>query len=254
MLRPDKDKAFLIHFDHEVELDQDLTDLREKLRSALDGLQTPQFTQTSGGNSQDQSPGGNPGRHGHRDGSSHGGGTLLYDAVYLASDELMKKQTGRKALIVLSDGDDRGSKEALLTAIETTQRADTIIYSILFKDDEDRPFSGGFGGIGMGGHHGGQGGGRGRYPQEQRIDRKKILEQMSRETGGRLFEVSGKQTVEKIYAQIEEDLRNQYSLGYTPDRSDPGEGFHKISVKAKQKDLVVHAREEYYWDSKSLQN
>jgi VWFA-related protein len=246
MLRPEKDKAFLIHFDHEVELDQDLTNSREKLRSALESLQSPQFTQTSGGNSQGQSPGGYPGRHGgHHDGS-RGGGTLLYDAVYLASDELMKKQSGRKALIVLSDGDDRGSKETLRTAIETAQRADTIIYSILFKDDEDRGFGGGFGGIGMGGRHGGPGG-RSRPPQEPRVDGKKILEQMSRETGGRLFEVSGKQTVEKIYAQIEEDLRNQYSLGYTPDRTDPGQGFHKISVKTKQKDLVVHAREEYYW-------
>jgi VWFA-related protein len=250
MLRPDKDKAFLIHFDHEVELDQDLTSSREKLRSALDSLQEPQFAQTGGGNSQGQSPGGYPGRHGHHDGSSHGGGTLLYDAVYLASDELMKKQAGRKALIVLSDGDDRGSKETLRTAIETAQRSDTIIYSILFKDDEDHGFNSSFGGIGMGGHHGGPGGGRGRYPQETRVDGKKILEQMSRETGGRLFEVSGKQTVDKIYAQIEEDLRNQYSLGYTPDRSDPGECFHKISVKTKQKDLVVHAREDYYWNSK----
>ncbi|HEY5030731.1 MAG TPA: VWA domain-containing protein [Candidatus Angelobacter sp.] len=257
MLRPDKDKAFLIHFDHEVELDQDLTSSQEKLRSALAGLQSPQFTQTSGGNSsgQGQGSGGYPGGHGggHQNGGSRSGGTLLYDAVYLASDELMKKQTGRKALIVLSDGDDRGSKETLRTAIETAQRADTIVYSILFKDEEDHSFGGGFGGIGgMGGHRGGPGGGpggggRGRYPQEARVDGKKILEQMSRETGGRLFEVSGKQTVEKIYAQIEEDLRNQYSLGYTPDRPSPGEGFHKISVKTKQKDLVVHAREEYYW-------
>ena len=110
MLRPDKDKAFLIHFDREVGLDQDLTSSREKLRSALDSLQAPQFTQTGAGNSSGQ--GGYPGRHGsHHDGSTHGGGTLLYDAVFLASDELMKKQTGRKALIVLSDGDDRGSKE-----------------------------------------------------------------------------------------------------------------------------------------------
>ncbi|MCU1219639.1 MAG: von Willebrand factor, type [Candidatus Angelobacter sp.] len=253
MLRPDKDKAFLIHFDHEVELDQDLTSSKENLRSALASLQSPQFAQTGGGNSSGRGPGGYPGGQGggQRDGGSRGGGTLLYDAVFLASDELMKKQTGRKALIILSDGDDRGSKETLRTAIETAQRADTIIYSILFKDEEDHSFGGGFGGIGgiggMGGHRGGPGGGRGRSPQEQRVDGKKILEQMSRETGGRLFEVSGKQTVDKIYAQIEEDVRNQYSLGYTPDRTDPGEGFHKISVKMKQKDLVVHAREEYYW-------
>ncbi|HEV7522025.1 MAG TPA: VWA domain-containing protein [Candidatus Angelobacter sp.] len=253
MLRPDKDKAFLIHFDHEVELDQDLTSSKENLRSALASLQAPQFTQTGGGNSSGRGPGGYPGGQGggQRNGGSRGGGTLLYDAVFLASDELMKKQTGRKALIILSDGDDQGSKETLRTAIETAQRADTIIYSILFKDEESHSFGGGFGGIGgiggMGGHRGGPGGGRGRSPQEQRVDGKKILEQMSRETGGRLFEVSGKQTVDKIYAQIEEDLRNQYSLGYTPDRTDPGEGFHKISVKTKQKYLVVHAREEYYW-------
>ena len=249
MLRPDKDKAFLIHFDHEVELDQDLTSSQEKLRSALDSLQAPQFTQASGGSSSGQGSGGYPGgRGGGRHGGGRGAGTLLYDAVYLASDELMKKQSGRKALIILTDGDDRGSKESLRTAIETAQRADTIVYSILFKDEEQHSFGGFGGGIGGmgGGHHGGPGGGRGR-DQEQRVDGKKILEQMSRETGGRMFEVSGKQPVEKIYAQIEEDLRNQYSLGYTPDRTDPGVGFHKISVKTKQKDLVVNAREEYYW-------
>jgi VWFA-related protein len=256
MLRPEKDKAFLIHFDHEVELDQDLTSSQEKLRSALAGLQAPQFTQASSGNSgggnnpnQGSDPSGRHGGRGRQDGGARGGGTLLYDAIYLASDELMKKQTGRKALIVLTDGDDRGSKESLRGAIEAAQRSDTIVYSILFKDDEQRSFGGFGGGIGGmgGGRHGGPGGGRDRYPQESRVDGKKILEQISRETGGRLFEVSGKQTVEKIYAQIEEDLRNQYSLGYTPDRTDPGEGFHKISVKTKQKDLVVHAREEYYW-------
>jgi VWFA-related protein len=158
----------------------------------------------------------------------------------------MKKQSGRKAVVVLSDGVDRGSKESLHAAIEAAQRADTIVYSILFKDEEQPPF-GGFGGYG--GHHGGMGGPgghRGGYPQESRPDGKKVLEQISHETGGRLFEVSGKQSVEKIYAQIEEELRNQYSLGYTPDRSDSGGGYHKIAVKTKQKDLVVQAREGYY--------
>jgi len=243
MLRPDKDQAFLIHFDHEVELLQDLTSNREQLRSALDHLQTPQFSQTSGGgNSPNNSPGSGPGYPRHRGGAGRGGGTLLYDAVYLASDELMKKQTGRKALVVLTDGVDRGSKETLRAAVAAAQRADTIVYSIFFKGEE--PFTG-FGGYGgMGGHHGG---GRGRYPQEERPDGKKVLEQISKETGGRVFEVSGKDSVDKIYAQIEEELRNQYSLGYTSDRSDVG-GYRKISLKTKQKDLVVQAREGYYAD------
>src|SRR5262249_33045640 len=142
-----------------------------------------------------------------------GGGTLLYDAVYLASDELMKKQQGRKAIVVLSDGVDRGSKESLDSAIGTAQKSDTVVYSILFKDDEmneHRGFGGprvGIGGGGLGGPIGGGGMGRrgGRYPQEKRVDGKKILERISRETGGRMFEVSKKGTVEQIYAEIQDE-------------------------------------------------
>src|SRR5262249_102133 len=120
ILRPEKDHGFLIHFDHEVELDQDLTSSKEKLRSALQSLQGPHFSQ-SGGNS-GPGPGGYPGRRG---GGHHGGGgTLLYDSVYLASGEVMSKQTGRKAVVVLSDGMDHGSKESLHGAIEAAQRAD----------------------------------------------------------------------------------------------------------------------------------
>jgi VWFA-related protein len=247
MLRPEKDKAFLIHFDYQVELLQDLTSSREKLRSALATLQEPHFAETGGGNSPDPSQGIPPGRHGGGGYGGHqGGGTQLYDAIYLASEELMKKQSGRKAIVVLSDGVDRGSKESLHGAIEAAQRTDTMVYSILFKDEE-HSYGGGFGGYG--GHHGGMGGPGGRhggYPQESRPDGKKILEQLSRETGGRLFEVSSKQPVEKIYAQIEEELRNQYSLGYTPDRTDPGAGYHRIVLKTKQKELVVQTREGYY--------
>ncbi len=245
MMRPEKDQAFLIHFDHEVELLQDVTPSREKLRAALSQLDAPHFSQTGGSPSGGSNGGGYPGRHGGGDGSNRGAGTLLYDAVYLASDELMKKQTGRKAIVVLSDGVDRGSKESLRGAIEAAQRADTIVYSILFKDEEERPFGGfggrgGMGGPGWGGHRGGSG----RYPQEPRPDGKKILEQISKETGGRLFEVSGKQTVDEIYAQIEEELRNQYSLGYSPERADPG--YHRLELKTKQKDLIVQARQGYY--------
>jgi VWFA-related protein len=238
MLRPDKDLAFLIHFDFDAELLQDLTASREKLRSAMDLLQPPQLDRQRGGGSPRPGPG-YPRHPGGAGGSRSGGGTVLYDAVYLASNELMKKQTGRKAIVILSDGVDHGSIESLKSAIEAAQRADTIVYSIFFKGDEPYSSFGGFGG--MGGHRGG----RGRYPEES-VDGKKVLEQISKETGGRLFEVSGKDTVAKIYSQIEDELRNQYSLGYTPDRRNPGAGYHKISLKTKQKDLVVQARAGYY--------
>ncbi len=85
-------------------------------------------------------------------------------------------------------------------------------------------------------------------PQQSHPDGKKILERISKETGARLFEVSKKETVEQIYASIEEDLRNQYSLGYTSDRTDAGAGYRRITFKTKQKDLVVQARDGYYAD------
>jgi VWFA-related protein len=250
VLREDQDKAFVIHFDHEVELSQDLTASHEQLRSALESLQTPQFSRASGGGAS-----GGPGSGQGRGSGRQGGGTLLYDAVFLASDEMMKKQPGRKALIVLSDGVDMGSRESLEAAIESAQRANTIVYSILFKDDEAYGNGGGFGrtGIGipgMGGPgmgRGGMGGGRGgrRFPEEH-ADGKKVLERISKETGGRLFQVSKKEPVNQIYSQIQEELRNQYSLGYTPNALEPG--YHKIQVAATKKDLVVQARDGYYGD------
>lgn len=254
MVRADKDKAFVIHFDREVELLQDLTNSNEKLEEALGKLTTPQpqFKQTGGGDPNDQGGDRDGGYGGSRGSGRHrmGGGTLLYDAIYLASDELMKKQQGRKALIILSDGVDRGSKESLETAIATAQKADTAVYSILYKDDEG--YGERRGGFGMGGPWGGgggmgrRGGGGPRYPQEQRPDGKKILARISQETGGRMFEVSKKLTVDQIYAQIEEELRNQYSIGYTPDRANAAGGYHKIQLVAKGKDLIVQTRDGYY--------
>ncbi len=242
MLRVDKDNAFVIHFDREVELLQDLTSSHEKLESALGELETPHFERTSGGG---------PGQGGGRQGGGWSGpGTLLYDAVYLASDEVMKKQEGRKALVILSDGVDTGSKESLEYAIESAQRADTVVYSILFKDDESYG-GGGFGGPrisigGMGGGMGRRGGGQ-RFPQMAHADGKKVLERISRETGGRMFEVSKKKPISEIYADIGNELRHQYSLGYTPVRAGAGEsGYHKIQVTTKKKDLAVQARDGYY--------
>lgn len=129
LLRPEKDLDFVIHFDREVELLQEFTSSCPKLQAALQALQTPQFDSNSGGGGNGGGRGGGDGRGSPR----RGGGTLLYDAIYLASDELMSKQQGRKALIILSDGVDHGSKETLTAAIETAQRADTVVYSILFK-------------------------------------------------------------------------------------------------------------------------
>jgi VWFA-related protein len=235
VLREDKDKAFLIHFDHEVELLRELTSSRQKLEASLDQLQTPQFSQAGGGGS----PGGGRSSHGRG-----GAGTLLYDAVFLASAELMKKQQGCKALIILSDGVDHGSKETLQESIESAQRADTLVYSILFADKEEFGNGGGFGGP----HMGGRGGDYPRRPQETRPDGKKILEQISRETGGRFLEVSKKQTIDQIYSAIDEELRTQYTLGYTPVKADASVGYHKIHLVTKQKDLVVQTRDGYYLD------
>jgi VWFA-related protein len=236
MLQP-KDVAFLIHFDREVELLQDLTSSHEKFESALRSRQAPSFTRDQGGEPPDS-------ERGSRQRGMSGRGTLLYDAIFLASDELMKKHQGRKALVVLSDGVDRGSKETLEKAIESAQRADTVVYSILFADDEPRGDWGGFGGRGGGGM--GRHGGGHRYPQESRPDGKKILERISKETGARLFEDSKKQSIDQIYAQVQDELRSQYSLGYTPDKTDPGPGYRRIHLTTKQKNLVVQARDGYY--------
>jgi VWFA-related protein len=257
MLTNEKDRAFLIHFDREVELLEDLTASKEKLEKALESMSAPTFKHGSQDDPDDRSSA-----------SHHGGGTLLYDAVYLASNELMKKQPGRKAVIILSDGVDRRSKESLESAIEAAQRADTLVYSILFKDD-NRGEGGAHehhGGMGRGGGYPGggggwpgggggypaggggrRGGGGGRNPQEAHVDGKKILQRISEETGARMFEVSKKETIEEIYASIGEELRTQYNLAYTPVKTDgEAEGYHKISLTARKKDLNVQTREGYY--------
>jgi VWFA-related protein len=239
----DKDTAFVIHFDKEVELAQDLTPSRPKLEAALESLHTPDRSDEDDAPSAGGSGGGYPGGGGRGSGS-HRAGTLLYDAVYLASNEVMKTQHGRKALIVLSDGVDRGSKESLEGAIEAAQRADTLVYSILFKDDENNGSHGGFSFPGGMGGSGRRGGGS-RFPQEARPDGKKVLERVSKETGGRFFEVSKKQPIDQIYGGIEEELRNQYSLAFTPDKSDAS-GYHKLLLKTRQKDTTVQTRDGFY--------
>src|ERR1035438_3315473 len=206
LLREWKDKAFVLHFDYEVELLQDLTNSRPKLEAALQKLEVPSSQQSQGGGS-----------------GQHGGGTLLNDAVFLASDEVMSKVQGRKALIILSDGVDQGSKVSLTRAIEAAQRSDTLVYTILFADPQaynagnqgGGRHGGGFpgggypgggypgggrrgggypgggypgGGYPGGGYPGGGGGGGGGRSQGH-ADGKQVMERLAQQTGGRFYEI-----------------------------------------------------------------
>jgi VWFA-related protein len=222
------DQAFLIQFAHEVDLLQSLTPSVHKLYTALRKVGDEYRD-----DSQDRSNSGNGG-YGHRHGFR--AGTTLYDAIYLGSTELMQKQQGRKAIVVLTDGEDRGSKETLSNAIAAAQRAETIVYAIYFKGEQH-----GHGGYGHGGS-----GGRGGFPGgggrggEEHVDGRKVLAQITKETGGRMFEVSGKQT-------FGEELRSQYRLGYVPDAGAAAEGFHRVELSApKDKKLSIQTRDGYY--------
>ncbi|HEY1218162.1 MAG: VWA domain-containing protein [Bryobacteraceae bacterium] len=255
VLREDRDLAFLIHFDKEVELLEDLTPSRAKLEKALDELQVtePQLQRQRGGGYPPDDSGGS--------GGARRGGTHLYDAVKLAADELMIKQKGRKAMVLLTDGVDRGSRYTLFEAVSSAQRADTLVYSILFSGSN--PYTNNGYGPGMGRRRGGMGypgggggypgggggypGGGGGYPNGgDRGEGKKVLEQMARETGGRFIEVSHHLPIDKVFAEIEEELRSQYSIGYTSDQTGETAAYRHIHLTVKKKDLVVQAREGYY--------
>ena len=200
MLRPDRDRAAVVHFDYRVRMLQDFTSSREKIADVLARLRIPRIPST-----------------------------LLYDAVLQASDDLMRKQTGRKAFIVLSDGLDVRSQNTLSKAIEFAQRADTMIYTILFA------------------HPGGRGG-RGLNlsigPSSTRGA--KVMARLADETGGAFFQVSGSNPIDGIYAQIEDELRTQYSIGFTPERAGGSGKYRKLKLTTTQKNLVVRARDGYY--------
>jgi len=256
-----KDEAFLIHFDHEVELLQDFTNSRTKLHRELEdmgptkaGQNSSQGPETNG----DDREGGQARRR---------GGTQLYDAIYLAAHDMMETKDGRKALVVFSDGADRGSKETLNDAIDAADHANVVVYTIYFKGEQENngsgfPGQGGRrGGMGGGGDPGGGGGGYpgggGGYPggggrrgpdttAANGVDGKKIMEKIATRTGGRYFEAKKKDNLEEIYGQIAEELRGQYLLTYTPDVADKEGGFHKIALKANKDDLQVVTREGYF--------
>ena len=239
------DEAFLIHFDREVELLEDFTNSREKLDHEIDAM-TP--TSQEHNNQGPETSGDDHGYGGHGD-SSHGGGTQLYDAIYLSSDELMKPKDGRKALVIFSDGVDRGSKETLNDAIDAADRAGVQVFTIYFKGEEERGENG-F----PGGHHGGMGGGGG-YPgggggwpggggggghhpggtNAPQLDGKKIMQEIASRTGGQFFEAKKKDNLDDIYGLIAGALRQQYLLTYTPDKVDTDGDFHKIALKTDKR-------------------
>jgi VWFA-related protein len=259
----DRDKAFIVQFARQTDLLQDVTSSKPKLQAGLKQLSTPD----TGGDTSVTAPGADSDSNGA--GRGRRGGTTLYDALFLSSDELMSKQKGRKAVIILSDGNDSGSKESLASSIEAAQRADTIVYAIYFKGNEQPTqnrqeqgnqggrrgggYPGGGGGYpgGGGGYPGGggRGGGQNRPEQLPHADGKKILQRMADETGGSLFEVSKKETLADIYKQIGEELRAQYRLGYTPDKDTASDGYHRIDLsftKTTPKDLYIQTRNGYY--------
>lgn len=249
-----KDQAFLLHFDREVELLQDFTASTDKLHHEIDNMgSTPHSQEDSQGPE-------TTGDERDRSRTAHGG-TTLYDAIFLACDELMKSKDGRKALVVFSDGVDHGSKETLNEALDAADHANLAIYAIYLKGEEERsgggfPGSGRRGGIGFPGGGGGgyPGGGGGGYPGgggrrgggDSAVDGRKIMSQIASRTGGRYFDTKKKQDLEEIYGMIADELHGQYLLTYTPDKEDNDGGYHKVELTTKNADLTVVTRAGYY--------
>ena len=200
-----QDRAMLVQFDTKVQQLRGMTSSANALHLALLGL--------------------------HPDVSA-AGGTLLNDAVYAVSHNILANETGRKAMVILTDGGDNGSRASTAQAIEQAQRADVQIYSILYS------MWNGAGTInltgGLSGIHPGQDPG------------KAILQQLSESTGGRVFTVSRTQSLREIYEQIAQDLRLQYQLGYTPAADIQPNTYHKLELRTKDKRLGVQARRGFF--------
>jgi VWFA-related protein len=261
----DRNQAFLIHFDREVELLEDFTSSRDKLHRELESMGPSRQAQNASrepatvGDDRESSGKGQPQSRSRRSGS------VLYDAIFLAADELMKSKDGRKALVVLSNGADSGSKESLNDAVDAADRANLAVYTIYFKGEQERnqndspgggqrtstgsswPGSGGSGWPGSGGgQRGGGPNGGGSGKDKNDVDGKKNLEKIATRTGGHFFEAKKKDNLEEIYSQIVDELRGQYLLTYTPSVADPDGGYHKITLKTGKDNLIVSTREGYY--------
>jgi len=213
ILRP-KDMAAVFSFDVDVNLLQDFTGSVPRLRHALEDVKINAGT---GACANLPGLGGGP----IPCPSTGPRGTVLYDAVYVASHDAFAQEVGRKAMILLTDGEDQGSRLKIRDAVEAAQKADTICYVLLIAD---RGF------YGFGGYSGDS-------------DMKKLTAQ----TGGRVIEVGNKyDKLKDAFNQIAQELRSQYNLGYTPTNSNRDGTFRKVEIKTKQGDYKIQARAGYY--------
>jgi VWFA-related protein len=202
IFRENKDHVFLMQFDMTVMLRQPLTSSLKPLYQVLPFVDTPTRSELMSGPS---------------------AGTLLFDAIVKASNEIMKPLQGRKALIVLSDGVDVGSEAHVADAVEAAQRADTLIYSIEFSDATF------YGGALFAGNEG-----------------RRALQRLASDSGGGFFSVSKKLSIDQIFAMIEAELRSQYAIGYVSDKPCTISEFRKLQLVTKTKGLTVQARTRYW--------
>ena len=209
-----KDEAFLLSFDVNVDLLQDFTNSARLLTRAMNKAEI----NTAGGNGAAGIPGAGGGTIPTIGDPK---GTLLYDAVYLASNEKLNQETGRKAMILLTDGEDQGSRKKISEAIAAAQKSNAILYVILIAD---RGFYGGFGYSGY-----------------------SAMKRMTEETGGRLIDVgnNGKK-LEAAFQQIEDELRTQYVASYTPSNSKQDGTFRRLAVECHGDGMKVQVRKGYY--------
>jgi VWFA-related protein len=214
-----KDEAFLVSFDVDVDLLQDYTNSARQLERAMNKAEI----NTAGGNGAAGIPGIGQGPVPTQGAPK---GTLLYDAVYLAANEKLGRETGRKAIVLLTDGEDQGSRVKIAGAIEAAQKANVIIYGILLAD------RGSYGNFGFG------------------YNGNFALKKMADETGGRMIDVGhdGKK-LEAAFQQIEDELRTQYLAAYTPTNAKADGTYRKIAVECKSDkgdDLKVQVKKGYY--------
>jgi len=211
-----KDEAFLLSFDVNVDLLQDFTNSPRLLTRAMSKAEI----NTAGGNGAAGIPGAGGGTipvHGTPK------GTLLYDAVYLASNEKLNQESGRKAMILLTDGEDQGSRYKIGEAISAAQKSNALVYVILIAD---RGFYGGFS-MGYSGYS--------------------AMKKMTEETGGRLIDVgNNSKKLEAAFQQIEDELRTQYVASYTPSNTRLDGGFRHLSVECRGDGLKVQVRKGYF--------